>query len=114
MRLSVVWVDREHSKLFEVSGVGVVSMRTIERSRSHHSFQEGTERGLFERIVAALQGAEKVLILGPGIARLQFHIFLREQHPSVLRRVIACECSENLTEAQVLALAHERLGWGRY
>ncbi len=101
MNLSVVWLDLEQAKVFHLSEV----------SMERETFREPTAEvpaeppTMYAKIADRLARAKRVLILGPGAAKKNFHTFLTTHFPNVAKRVVACESSDHPSDAQIAAFA---------
>lgn len=104
---SVVWLDREHAKVFDWIN-GVPELRKLDFSpKNHHTHRlqgdEKESRKFYHEIAQALESADAILILGPGMAKYHFRNHLAEHHPMLLKKVVGCEASDHMTEHQIAA-----------
>ncbi len=111
-KVAVIWIDREHAKLFYFSETGFQKKEKFHASRKdHHTHArdgydlQREENFLFREAAQALENVEKILIVGPGISKHHFRNYLREQSPMVFRKVLAVENCDHPTDAQIAALA---------
>lgn len=110
--VSVLWLDRQHAQLFNFGELGFQEARKFKAHHTEHhthardAFDTQREESAFFRDLAkALEGSDKVLILGPGMAKHHLRSYLMEQWPMVARRIDRVENSDHPTEAQIAALA---------
>lgn len=98
MSVFVIWVDREHAKLFQFSG------EKMERKLLQSSHQE---RAFFSEAATHLKDASRVLILGPGVAKHHFQNYLLEHEPLLAKKVVGCETVDEPTDPQIAAFARK-------
>jgi len=113
MNVAVVWIDREHAQLY------LISNEKMERQSFHHHHKENhrhvrdsveknkEERGLFQDVGRALEGADQILILGPGMAKHHFRNFMNEQMPMLAKKISGVETVDHPSDAQIAALARD-------
>lgn len=99
MSFSVVWIDLEHAKLFHFSD------DQMKREVLHSS-----RVNLYEDLAKRLVNEKKILILGPGTARVHFLNHLKEKHQQTAECVVGCEVSDHPTDQQIAAKALEFFG----
>ena len=83
-KVAVVWIDRAHAKVFFFSGSGapVIKKLTGRPQPDHHTHSrdafdhERKEAGLFREASNAIEDSEKILVVGPGIAKFHFRNYL--------------------------------------
>lgn len=115
MKIFVIWVDREHAKVFEFSST-MMERKNFEAHRhEHHShrrdnlIQQREENSLFSDIAAHVRDATNLLLIGPGVAKHHFQNYLTEHHPALARIVSACQTVDHPSDAQIAALARKVL-----
>lgn len=109
MTVSVVWLDREHAKLFHFSEEKM-ERETCHASRhDHHTHKldqnEYEDVTLYDSVANKLQNAKRILILGPGTAKTHFLTRLKERYSSLAKRVVGCETTDHPTDGQIAAYA---------
>lgn len=111
-KVTVLWLDRQHAFLHVFTETGIVEVKKyVAHHTDHHThaldaFDAQREESTFFRDLAkGLEGADKVLILGPGMAKYHLRSYLMEQWPMVARRIDRVESSDHPTEAQIAAIA---------
>ncbi len=111
MNAFVIWIDREHAKIFPVSEERLEKKTLLAKQSEHHTHKldnldhQRQENWLFEESVAYMRNAEKILVLGPGVAKHHFITYLMEQHPALARKVTDCETVDHPSDAQIIAYA---------
>jgi stalled ribosome rescue protein Dom34 len=109
--LHVIWIDSRHAEVCRLDADGRFEhSRVISREAEHHTHSHREDLHpadkLFRSVVRALQGAEHVLVVGPGPTKSQFKSWLMQHHGADLAaRVLGVETADHLTEAQLQALA---------
>lgn len=109
--VSVVWIDREQAKVFQISQEKMErkSIRAKHVEHHTHSIEEIDRarfaRAFFTEVAKDLEGASSILILGPGLAKHQFQTHLVEHHPMLAKRIAGCETVDHPTDAQIAAMA---------
>lgn len=85
--ITVVWVDVEHARLIHFSDDRM--KREVLRPPD------------LENIVAGIESAHRVLILGPDAERLKLYEELRQHHPNLATKVIGCDVSDIPSDDQI-------------
>jgi hypothetical protein len=70
--------------------------KSIEERRKHHL------RQYYQKIVRAIQGARKVLIFGPGEAKLELEKEIRKSK-ELAGKLVGVEAADKMTERQIAA-----------
>lgn len=114
MSVAVVWLDLEQAKLFHFTHDRMQREIVQVRRVDHHTHRkEGDERDsvvMYDEVAKRLEGARRILVLGPGIARLHFVDRLNEKFKAIASSIIGCEASDHPTDAQIAAHARKALG----
>ena len=111
MKLSVIWIDRENARIFHLSDEKMERKQLKLRHPDHHTHhrdhldQDREEPGLFKEIATELQDSERLLIIGPGVAKHHFQNYLNEHQPFLAKRVAGVETVDHPTDGQIAALA---------
>ena len=111
-KVSVLWLDRLHAQLYLFTDLGFqeakkfASHHTDHHTHARDSFDaQREENSFFRELAKALEGSDKVMILGPGMAKHHLRTYLMEQWPMVARRIDRVETCDHPTEAQIAAMA---------
>lgn len=111
-KVTVLWLDRQHAYLHVFLDGGIQEVKKfVAHHTDHHTHvrdafdTQREESSFFRDLAKGLEGADKVLILGPGMAKHHLRSYLTEQWPMVARRIDRLESSDHPTEAQIAALA---------
>lgn len=117
MSIFVIWVDREHARIFQFSNEKMERKHLQARHQDHHTHpfdgidQKKQESEFFTEVITHLAIPEvestRILILGPGVAKHHFQNFLNEHQPALAKKVVGCETVDHPTDAQIAALARK-------
>jgi len=113
MSIFVIWVDREHAKLFQFSNEKMERKNLQARHQDHHTHpldhldQKKQENAFFSSITENLAEASRILILGPGVAKHHFQTYLLEHQPALAKRIVGCETVDHPTDPQIVAIARK-------
>ncbi len=116
MSIYVVWVDREHAKLFQFSRDKMERKSFESKGIEHHTHapdgidQKTRERKFFGELISHFQEPSKLLILGPGVAKHHFQNYLTEHHPALAKIIAGCETVDHPTDGQIAASAKKFFG----
>jgi stalled ribosome rescue protein Dom34 len=110
---AAVWIDHREAKIFHVdadtSDVAAVQAPSHHMKRHPSHTAETThsaDASHFHRDVArALEGAETILVLGPGNAKLELMSDWKNTAPKVASKVAAVETVDHPTDGQIVAHA---------
>ncbi|EAQ78925.1 hypothetical protein [Blastopirellula marina] len=127
-----VWIDHQNAIIVSITAAGEEITRltagdqeafppSIESREQHrytpHDFvaedklerkQANEEKKMYVAVMAALQGAESILILGPGEAKGAFQKYLAGQHELCLE--ITVSPADKMTDPQLIAKVREHFG----
>lgn len=111
MSAFVVWIDHEHARVFALAD-GCQHKTSVHAHRhDHHTHRENSfdresrARKMFEETASHLKDAERILVVGPGLAKHLFTSFLAEHFPKLFRRVAGCEAMGHPTDPQITDFA---------
>ncbi len=109
MMAAVVWLDLEKAKLFLISEEKMKRETFKAKRVDHHTHRrENDEKDcvvMYEEVISHLNRLNKILILGPGVAKHHFLKRLEERHPQLAKNVVGCEVSDHPTDQQIAAYA---------
>jgi stalled ribosome rescue protein Dom34 len=107
--MSVVWVDLEKAKIFHFSEDRMERETLFATRVDHHTHRlENDERDcwpMYDEIGKKLGRANRVLILGPGVAKTHLYNRLKENFPRVAKQIVGCESSDHPTDHQIAEYA---------
>lgn len=112
-----VWLDHHEAKVFHVTPDSFeeshlqaphASLHQKHRDKRHPAEM----KQFFEDIVAALQGAEEVLVLGPGSAKLELIKWVHEHKHGLVSKIIGVETADHPHDRQIVA--HARVAFDKH
>jgi stalled ribosome rescue protein Dom34 len=116
---SAVWIDHHEAKIFHVM-TGEFDESVVNAPAHHiHRHPKGPTdehhhpddmKHFFADVAKALQGAEKILIVGPSTAKLQLLRYLHEHAPAVEGHVVGIETTDHPTDRQLVAHIKHHFG----
>ncbi|HVU04309.1 MAG TPA: hypothetical protein VHE30_21270 [Polyangiaceae bacterium] len=109
-----VWMDHHEAHVFHVDVAqpdDKIIQAPAHRVHRHpkgataeHNHPEELHH-FFKEVSSDLQGAERVLVVGPGTAKLQFIRYAHEHDPSLDPRIVGVETVDHPTDGQLVAYA---------
>jgi hypothetical protein len=115
-RHAVVWIDHVRAAIVDFTAADVHTTHLHPHDETPQLHRKSGKPGaghldddveLFDRVVDALDGAEEILIVGPGLAKRAFRRHLAVHHPGVDGRVVGIETVNHPTDPQLLAYARK-------
>jgi stalled ribosome rescue protein Dom34 len=110
-----VWIDHKQARVFHI-GPDEVDEVTV--TAPPHSIHDKRPRGsggvkehpddakrFFRDVTRALDGAHKILIVGPSSAKLELMKYVHDREHAIEARVVGVEVVDHPTDGQVVALA---------
>jgi stalled ribosome rescue protein Dom34 len=107
-----VWLDHKEARVFHVAADGSDEL-TVRAPASHiHRHPKGPEgykehpddaHRFFREVVAALEGADEVLVVGPGTAKLQFIKHVHQHAHALVPKIVGVETLDHPTDPQLVA-----------
>ena len=113
MSVFVIWIDREHAKLFQFSEEKMERKNLEAQHVDHHTHRvdgidvQQREKAFYSQLLEHLTDATRILILGPGVAKHHFQTYLMEHFPLVAKKIAGCETVDHPTDSQIAALARK-------
>lgn len=106
----VVWLDSEKAQIFELKTSGVEKSVLEKSTMDHHTSAkknrevDSNKEHFFRDLAIKLNGADQLLLMGPGLAKKHFKTHLETHHTGGLaKRIIGVENSDHPTDNQILA-----------
>ena len=107
-----VWLDHQEARIYHVAE-GAFDEASVKAPKQHvHRHQKGATaehnhpddlRRFFGSVAQALEGAEKILVMGPSTAKLQFLRYAHEHAPAIESHVVGVESADHPTDGQLVA-----------
>src|SRR5258708_35439410 len=109
---SAVWSDHQEAHVFRVTA-GSFDESVVEAPTHHthrhpkgptaeHHHPDDMHR-FFADVAKALGSAERILVMGPSTAKLQFLRYLREHTPVLEPRAVGIETVDHPTDRQIIS-----------
>ena len=113
MRQTALWIDHNEAKVFQLDGIAS-DKETIPSTKHHvhrHPKSQETrthnhpddEPRYFGQVIAALEGDEEILIMGPSVTKLHFLRYAQKHAPAVAAHVVGIESADHPTDKQLIA-----------
>ena len=113
---AAVWIDHEQARISRLRH-GTIEHQTVATPEhvyhKHSSGSEGAQqhpedtRKFFHDVARSLDGSEKILVVGPSTAKLEFLRYLRKHDREIERSVVGIETVERPTDGQLAAFETE-------
>ncbi len=116
---SAVWIDHHEARVFHVTPSSFDE--SIVKAPTHHIHRHpkgptdehhhpDDMHHFFADVAKALESAEKILIVGPSTAKLQFLRYLHSHAAALEPRVVGVETVDHPTDRQLLAHIKHHFG----
>lgn len=113
MTNTALWIDQNEARVFQVAGK-TFDEHTVHAPKVHvhrHPKNQRTktrnhpddERRFFADVLAALEGDESILLMGPSVTKLRLLRYAQEKAPAVANRVVGVETADHPTDRQIIA-----------
>jgi stalled ribosome rescue protein Dom34 len=111
-RNAAVWLDHKEAKIFHVDleSVDASKLEVPHRHLHRHLKAAGDAhehpdelRRFFGEIAGGLDDAERVLVVGPSTAKLQFLKYVHAHDPKLEPKIVGVETVDHPTDGQLLA-----------
>ncbi len=114
-----VWIDHLEARIFHVDAERLEEKTLHAPTRHVHRHPKGgtaehnhvdDAHRFFKAVAHELEGAERVLIVGPSTAKLQFVRYAAKHDPALDPKIIAVETVDHPTDRQIVAYAKKYFG----
>jgi stalled ribosome rescue protein Dom34 len=109
-----VWIDHREARIFHIDA-DALDERTMRAPTHHvHRHEKGASaehnhpddlHHFFKAVAHELQGAERILIVGPSTAKLQFIGYAHKHDPHLAQHIAGVETVDHPTDGQLVAYA---------
>src|SRR5580704_11801068 len=109
---AAVWIDHHEARVYHVAE-GTFDEGTVKAPKHHvHRHPKGGTaehnhpddmQHFFADVARALEGAEKILVVGPSTAKLQFLKYAHQRAPKIEPHIVGVETVDHPTDAQLVA-----------
>lgn len=112
---AIVFIDHEHAKVFHLDGVDAHGASL--KQHAHHTSRSAKHKvdgkaqhdhKLFDEVIAAMKGAQEILVVGPGTAKNEFMHHIESHAKPLVEKICAVEAVDHPTDKQLVALAKQR------
>lgn len=110
-----VWIDHKEARLFSLAPENTDETKVMAQlDNPHHRASNGQEglkehpedaKRFFHEVVEALAGAEEILIVGPGTAKLDLLKYVHTHDHGLELNVVGVETVDHPTDGQLVAYA---------
>jgi stalled ribosome rescue protein Dom34 len=109
---AAVWLDHQEARIFHVDLGGFDESKVHAPHRHVHRHLKGPSEGhehpddqhrFFAEVAQALAGAERILVVGPSTAKLQFERYLHEHDRTLEAKIAGLETVDHPTDPQLVA-----------
>jgi stalled ribosome rescue protein Dom34 len=109
---AVVWIDHEEARIFRFSGEDIERVELHAATHLHHHLRRDKDRKLsdpnfYEQTAKQLADADRILVVGPGKAKLEFLRHLHAHERATEAKVVAVESIDHPTNGQLVAYARQ-------
>jgi stalled ribosome rescue protein Dom34 len=113
MHKLAVWIDHDEARVYRVTQ-GAFDETTVQSPDRHvhrHPKDEQTrthnhpddEPRFFHDVVAELEGAEEILLVGPAMTKLHLLRYVQKHAPALDPRIVGIESADHPTDRQLAA-----------
>jgi stalled ribosome rescue protein Dom34 len=117
MKQMAVWMDHHEARIFHVDGQSFDEKTLASATRHIHRHEKAGEvkvrnhpeddHRFFVAIAHELAQAEKVLVLGPSVTKVQFVNYVKEHDAGLSAKIVAVENADHPTDRQIVAHVRE-------
>lgn len=104
MGLKVIWLNQEEAHLFSFETATSDIQKEAHYKRDHSVAQDG----FCHELSKTLSNSEKILIVGPGLAKHHLLICLREHYPLIAKKIVGFEDMARPLENEIGTLIKRR------
>lgn len=110
---AVVWLDRVHANVYRLLPTDDIdeALRGVARVEVRHLPGDGRgDDHYFHEVAHALSNARRILVVGPGPAKLSLVRHLVHHDPSIEQRVVGLETVDDVADERLRVYARAYLG----
>jgi stalled ribosome rescue protein Dom34 len=109
-----VWMDHKEAHVFEIHAEKVSELVVAAPHHIHHRHAGGAEgvkahpedaKRFFHEVAHSLEGFERVLVVGPSTAKLEFLKYVHAHAHALEPKIIGIETVDHPTDGQLIAYA---------
>jgi stalled ribosome rescue protein Dom34 len=109
----VIWLDSEKAQIFSLKTSGIEKSHLEKGGVDHHSrhnndrHEDSDQEHFFRDLAVKVKDAQKLLVMGPGLAKNHFKSHLETHAANLAKKIIGIENSDHPTDNQILAAARK-------
>lgn len=110
----VIWIDHReaHILYFDAKKNDVIKSGSAHTHLHHKANSIGSgnipvDHQFFHKVVSAVAAVNKMLVVGPGSAKVEFLKHAAEHNPIVAKKILGVETVDHPTDAQTIAYAQK-------
>ncbi|MGE3610257.1 MAG: hypothetical protein AB7I27_11760 [Bacteriovoracaceae bacterium] len=101
MQHSAIWIDHHKAYIFDYSADGVHE-RVVEPHQEHKISKEHLKK-FYHDLANTLNNSNRILVMGPGMAKMEFKHHCEEHHPTINKAIVAVEnMQDHPTKEEIL------------
>lgn len=107
MSFYALWLDNQNAYIYEFNADGVIEKKLKSHANEHEKHH--VPEKFFHEIAENLQGAQELMVMGPGVAKDQFkHHCENHRHNNLARAIVGVKAMEaHPSKAMMLERANE-------
>ena len=111
---AVVWIDHQEAHVIQFNADMHENSTITTKSKHGHIHQKAgvltghhqvSSQAYLHEVVEAVAGANEILIVGPGVAKLELIKHINHHDAKISNKVVAVETVDHPTDGQLLAYA---------
>ncbi len=114
---AAIWIDHKEARIFHLEPEHVVSAHVMAPPHHiHHKHPKGPEgvkehpddaKRFFHDVARSLEGSEKVLVVGPSTAKLDFIRYVHKYQQALESKIVGVETVDHPTDGQLVAYSRK-------
>ena len=111
---AVVWIDHQEAHVIQFNAESHECARVTTKSKHGHIHQKAgvltghhqvSSQAYLHEVVGAIAGSNEILIVGPGVAKLELIKHINHHDVKISNKVVGIETVDHPTDGQLLAYA---------
>lgn len=103
---TAVWIDHDQAKIFHVNAE-TFDATSIHAPNAHVHRDPAAAERYYHRVAEALESAKEVLVVGPGVAKLELVKHAHKHHQHLCDAIIGVETVDHPTDKQLVSFARK-------
>ncbi len=113
---AVAWIDHDEAHIIHFNAEASEQLTVHSKHRNGHLHHKGGQIGdgrmpedqqYYHEVAAALQGAERILIVGPANAKSELEKHMRHHDKTLAAAIVGVATVDHPSDAQILKLARQ-------